>query len=599
MKTKKTMMWLLPVVIAMAIGSACSKDEDPVEQTGEGKAKIENLSISPATNLKYGDVVTLAAGLSDETGLRSYTVKISNAAGDLYENTQMLTGKTFQLNEQVVIPLPANAAAGNLTVNLTVKNAGNQLTSEEKELQNVTVPTFTGLYLVLNNTVYEMTKNGSVFEFEDFVTAGATGKIYANADQTGIYWGNEGTTIQSMGASDISFGKAEEAFFKIAFNPVTFDLTIGDAQQWQPMTTNGLYILGTISGHWADGEITAENQKMKMSGFSLDNRKMWTWTPPNTQSEDVIDDMWGNIVAGIFRFKQEGADQYILFDGTNIITGGDNKDNSFVVTAGGPISIRIMTDATGNITSVRLYDETKSLEYQNGNILVNGVAVAPNITFAGNQLTLKAGNYFVYEGTPDLTKDQSISASGVNLASAFTDPDVFTGSGNSTWKFIQETSSYYVSVDIFSGHIYIREETGYPKAIYMDGWSWKKHPADPRPDWNNPTALTLYKKAGTANTFEATLYVYSWGGDFNLFAYPPTTENGGKTVFFGENFAGVSLPDPTRPNISFPSPITEGYYKITVDLKDGFDVDAETPHAEFYTVTPKNGQKFTVIFTAQ
>jgi hypothetical protein len=326
---------------------------------------------------------------------------------------------------------------------------------------------------------------------------------------------------------------------------------------------------------------------------------MWIWTPPNTGSGSEVDDMWGNIVAGVFRFKKEGADQYILFDGTNIVTGADNPSNSFVVTAGGPISIRIMADETGDITSVRLYDEVKSLEYQNGNILVNGVAVAPNITFAGNQLALKAGNYFVYEGTPDLTKDQSISASGVNLASAFADPDVFTGGGNSTWKFIQETSSYYVSVDIFSGHIYVREETGYPKAIYMDGWSWKKHPADPRPDWDIPTALTLYKKTGTANVFEATLYIYTWGGDFNLFAYPPTTEAGGKTVFFGENFAGVSTPNPTRPNISFPSSLTEGYHKITVDLKDGFDVDAETPHEEFYTVTPKNGQQFTVTFTAQ
>jgi hypothetical protein len=598
MKKQKTMMWL-PVVVAMAVCLGCSKDEEPNDPTGEGKAKIENLSVAPATNLKYGDVVALTANLSDETGLRSYTIKISNAAGDLYENTEMLTGKTFSVNEQVVIPLPANAAAGDITLNLSVKNAGNQLTSEDKELKNVTVPAFNSLYLVLNNTVYEMTKSGSVFEFEDFVPAGATGRIYAQFDRTGMYWGNEGTTITSMGSNDITFGKAEEAFFKITFNPVTFQLTIGESQQWQQMATDGLYILGGISGHWADGEITTENAKMKMSGFSLGTRKMWTWTPPNTGSGDVVDDMWGNIVAGVFRFKKEGQAEYILFNGSNIVAGADNTGYSFVVTAGGPISIRVMTDATSNITSVRLYDDNKSLEYQNGKILVNGVEVSPTIGFAGTQLALKTGNYFVYDGTLDLTKDMSVSASGVNLASAFADPDVFAGSGNATWQFIQETGSYYVSVDIFSGHIYIREETGYPKAVYMDGWSWKKHPADPRPDWNTATALTLYKKAGTANIFEATLYIYPWGGDFNLFAYPPTTEVGGKTAFFGEDFAGVSVPNPTRPNIAFPSDLTEGYYKISVDLKDGFDVDQATPHEEFYTVTPKNGQKFTITLTAQ
>jgi hypothetical protein len=586
----------------MVVFSACSKEE-PDTPTGDDKAKIENFSISPTANLKYGDVLNLTADLSDNSGLRSYTVKISNAAGDLYEDTQMLTGKTFQLNAQVVIPLPPNAAAGDVTFSLTVKNTDNQLTSEDVELRNVTPPTFNHLYLVINNTAYEMTKTGNVFEFEDFIAAGAVGKIYANADRSGIYWGSEGTTIKTMGANDITFGKAEEAFFKITFNAVSFELNIGGSQPWTPMTDNVLYILGAISGHWADGEITTEREKTKMSGFSFGNRKMWTWTPPATGSGDPEDDMWGSIVAGVFRFKKAGVEEYILYENGQVVSGSDNKASSFVVSAGGPISIRVMADETG-ITGVRLYDDTKSLEYQNGRILVNGVTVAPTITFAGNSLALKSGNYFVYEGTMNLTKDQSISASGLNLASAFADPDVFTGGGNATWMFIQETGSYYVSADIFSGHVYIREETGYPKAIYMDGWSWLKHPADPRPSWDPATALTLYKKAGTTNTFEATLYVYPWGGDFDLYAYPPAVGDGGKTVFFAEDFTiitgGVEIFQAGSPNIKMPADLTEGYYKLTVDLKDGFTVDENTLRGDenqFYTVTP-NGQKFTATFTA-
>jgi hypothetical protein len=425
MKNLKKIVCLL--VTLLVVFSACDNGDDPVD-TSKGKAKIENLAVSPATNLKYGDAVTLTALFSDETGLRSFTIKVTDAAGnDIYESTDMLTGKTFNLSKELIIPLPANATAGNMKVNVTVANSGNELTSEEIELKSVAVPVFNTLYLVINGTAYEMKKNGNVFEFEDFVPAGVSGKIYANANQTGIYWGLDNGQVKAMGTNDIPFGKAEEAYFKIAFNAVSFALTIGDAQDWAPMSSDALYILGTISGHWEDGEITGEMQKMKMSGFSLGNRKMWTWEPPNPEGTDDEElTMWGNIVAGMFRFKKAGQEQYILFDGTNIVTAADNKNNSFVVTAGGPISIRVMADATG-VTSVRLYDDSKTLEYQNGTILVNGVAVSASITFSGTPLMLKAGNYFVYEGALNLTQDQSVTASGVNLALAFADPDVFTG----------------------------------------------------------------------------------------------------------------------------------------------------------------------------
>jgi hypothetical protein len=583
--------------MAVAALAACSKDE-PVDPDA-GKAKIENVSVSPTDNLKYGDPITIAADLSDEAGLRSYTIKISYAGGDLFEQTQMLTGRTFSLNQQLLIPLPPNATAGDVTVSLSVRNSGNQLSSIDTRLPNVAVPVFTTLYIVINNTVYSMTKDGSVFEFEDFIPAGATGKIHASQDRQGLYWGREGDAIKTLAADDIVFGKDEEAFFKIIFDPLSFSLTSGNAEQWQPMTSNELYILGTISGHWADGEIISERSKMKMTGYQSGNLKRWDWTPPNSGTGDAEDDMWGNIVAGKFRFKKAGQEQYILFNGTNIITAADNKDQSFVVTAGGPISIRVMTNEAGDIISVRLYDAEKSLEYQNGRILINGIDRPASVAFADTPLNLKAGQYFIYEGTLNLTKDQTVAATGINLATAFADPDVFTGSGNASWKHIQETGAYYITIDAFSGHIYIRENTGYPKAIYLDGWSWKKYPADPRADWDPNTALTLYKKAGTDNVFEAIFYIYPWGGDVNLFAYPPSTAEGSVTAFFAEDFDDPSIVvGGGPPNMKIPS--VEGYHKISVNLKNGFDVNKDVlRYGSFYTVTPKNNQKFSVTFTAQ
>jgi hypothetical protein len=583
--------------MAATIPVACSKD-DPVD-SDEGKAKIENLSVSPTDNLKYGDAITIAAELSDDIGLRSYAIKISYAGGDLFEQTQMLTGKTFSINESLLIPIPPNASTSDIIISLSVRNSANQLSSVETRLSNVTVPVFNVLYIVINNTVYSMTKVGALFEFENLIPAGATGKIHASQDQQGLYWGLDGDAIKAMAAGDILFGKNEEAFFKITFDPISFSLTFGNAQQWQLMTDNELYILGTISGHWADGEITTERSKMKMTGYSSGNLKRWDWSPPNTGSGEAADDMWGNIVAGQFRFKKAGQEQYILFNGTNIITSTDNKDHSFVVTAGGPISIRVMTNEAGDITSVRLYDVSKSLEYQNGKILVNGIDRPSNITFADALLNLKSGQFFIYEGTLSMTKDQTVVATGINLANTFTDPDVFTGSGNTSWKFIQETGQYYMTLDIFSGHLYIRENVGYPNAIYLDGWSWLKHPADPRAAWDPSTALTLYKKAGTENVFEAIFYIYPWGGDVNLFAYPPSTAEGGSTVFFAEDFDDPSIViGGGPPNMRIP--VIEGYHKVSVNLKSGFDVNKDViRYGTFYTVTPKSGQKFSITFTAQ
>ncbi len=579
-------LMLLTIMLSF---TACKKDEpDP----DAGKAKITNLAINPQSSLKFGDVVTLTGNFTDEIGLKSYTVTMSNSTGVIFEATKMLTGTSFNLNEALTIPLPKNAVAGDMKLSVTVKNSGNLLTTEEITIAALALPTFDKLYLIINSAVFTMNKNGNVFEFEDFIPAGGVGKIYAKADKTGLSWGLDGSNIIAMGTGDITIGKTAEEFFKISFNPVSFELVLGDAQEWNSMTES-LYILGNISGHWADGNISTEKEKMKMSGFSLGNRKMWSWTPPNTGSGSPDDDMWGNIVPGVFRFKKPGVEEYILFTSGQITAGTTNDDaSSFVVTAGGPFTIKVFSDGT-NITSVRLESDTRKLEYTNQGIYING-SLAGSVTFAGTALTLVPGNYFLYEGSMTLTKNQAITAQGIDLATAFCDRDVFTGSGNATWSMIQETGTYLVRIDPFLGNVYIRNEAGFPSAIYLDGWCWGKYDADSH-NWNQTTMATLYRK-GTSFVYEATIYILPWGGDVAFFAAPfPTNPDASKMEIYSKYFEGVTM---AGNGLLLPVPAEAAYYKVAVDLKDGFTWDMVNMDGTNYTILPTNGKKFTVTFTA-
>jgi hypothetical protein len=438
-----------------------------------------------------------------------------------------------------------------------------------------------------------MTKNGNVFEVEDFIPIDGAGKLYTNSDKSGLAWGLDGQEIIAMGSGDIVFGKETEEYFKISFNPVSFDLTLGEAQQWTPIT-DGLYILGNISGHWADGNISTEKTKMLMSGFSLGTRKMWTWTPPNTGTNDPIDDMWGNIVAGVFRFKIPGAEEYILLS-EGLITEGVTNDeaSSFIVTAGGPYSIKVYSNDGTTISKVTVESDTKKLEYTNDGIYINGALAGNSITFANNTLQLVEGNYFLYEGTMTLTKDQVITASGIDLANAFCDPDVFSGAGNATWNVIPETGEYLVRIDPFLGLIYVRNEAGYPDAIYLDGWCWGKSDVDAH-NWNPDTRLTLYR-VGTSFVYEATMYILPSGGDVAIFAAPVTDPDYSKKEIFSKYFEGVTM---AGHGFLLPVPDPAAFYKVSVDLKDGFSFDTETMDEETnYLVVPVNGKKFTVTFT--
>jgi hypothetical protein len=180
-KLKYLALVLLTTMLAF---SACKKDKEP--DPNAGKATITDLSITPQSSLKYGDVVTLAGTFSDETGLKSYTVTMSNTSGVILEETKMLTGKTFNLSEALTIPLPKNAVAGDMKLSVTLKNSANLMVTQDITIAALALPTFTSLYLIVGNVAYTMTKNGDAFEIEDFFPVAAVGKIYAKSDKTGL-----------------------------------------------------------------------------------------------------------------------------------------------------------------------------------------------------------------------------------------------------------------------------------------------------------------------------------------------------------------------------------------------------------------------------
>ena len=343
-----------------------------------------------------------------------------------------------------------------------------------------------------------------------------------------------------------------------------------------------------------------------MTATSLGNKKRWTWSPPNPEGvgdgpgcEEFT--MWGQTRAGVFRLKKAGKQEYILYKDGKITVESNNSyiDFNFPIPAAGAFNIEVNADETG-FTSVRAYDDLQSLslEYKNGVVLLSGVPALPSITFAGSAMGLVPGNYFVYEGTLDLTKNQSVTGSGIDLAALYCDKDLFTGGGNKTWQFTGPTNKYYFRIDAFSGHVFIKNVTGYPDAIYMDGWCWKKHESDPRDNWNEGTELTLHR-VGTSNVYEATCYVLPWKGDVKFFAVPSPTLPGfpggliavkhftlGAGQAAGPDGNGMMLPVPSSPG---------GFYKLSVDLKDGMNLVEE---GTAVVGVPK-GAKFTYSFTAQ
>lgn len=600
---KKTMKYFMFLAVStMAVLASCNDDDDEPNGDGgtAGISAISELAVTPNANVKYGDEVTLTAKFSDEKGLRQYMISVSNANGTFYETTKMLTGKTYDMNEKIALPLPKNAVAGDLDISVTVKNSSNESSTDEVSIKGVTLPTFDALYLVLdNNLVYPMEKDGNAFSVEDFIPANATGKIYANSDKTGMWWGMQGEEIIALGEDNIVFGREEESYFKISFNPVSFELTLGNAQNWTQIDES-LYIFGTISGNWRDNDapdygIWTERSKTKMQGYEMGNRKYWKWTPPADGSNSVETDMYGAIVAGDFYFKEGGKDNFLTFANRQLTLGTEDKDASFAITLGGAFSMKVFKEGE-KYTKVELSDGTRTLAYTNEGIYINGVLAPSAISFCGSSLALIDGEYFSYEGLAQLEKEQTVTADGIDLSMAYCDHDVFTGAGNPTWKMIAPTGEYLIRLDAFSGTVYVMNNNGYPDAIYMDGWCWNRFMGIGRDAWNEKTRLTLYRTSQTENTYQAIATILPWGGDISFWAVPYTAEDYRKCCISSEYFDGVTIVG-DKGGLALPVPEAETYYKIVVDLKDGFTFDKEKMDGDYYTIVPTNDKKFTVTFT--
>lgn len=304
--------------------------------------------------------------------------------------------------------------------------------------------------------------------------------------------------------------------------------------------------------------------------------------------------MWGAIVAGQFYFKEGGKDNFLTFANRQLTLGAEDKAASFSITLGGAFSMKVFKEGE-EYTKVELSDGTRTLAYTNEGIYINGALAPSAISFCGSSLALIDGEYFSYEGLAQLTKDQTVTAEGVDLSMAYCDHDVFTGAGNPTWKMIAPTGEYLIRLDAFSGTVYVMNNVGYPDVIYMDGWCWNRFMGIERGSWNEKTRLTLYRTSPTANTYQAIATVLPWGGDVSFWAVPYTAEEYGKYCISVKYFDGVTPAGDS--GLLLPVPTEETYYKIVVDLKDGFTIDKENLDGNYYTIVPANGKKFTVTFT--
>ena len=594
---KKVISSLFLVSLFGLFFTSCKKDPTPEEPTGDGKPVIANLAVSPNASVKYGDVVTLSGKFTDETGLSTYTVTMSNAQGELSTVTNMLVGKEFNLNLSAVVPLPKNAQAGNVTIKVDLKNSGNATVTETLTLSGVAVPDLEKLYLDVGRLI-EMEKVDDVYVVEDLIAANAVGKIYTKADKTGMFWGWANNAVTGLADGSIPIGKSEATTLIVSFNMKTFELVVEEGNSWEPIE-DAIYIFGNISGHWMDGDITEEKEKMKMTGFASGDKKYWTWVPPASCDEpDCADGMWGNINPGRFCFKVGGKEEYIMFDGNGITTGASyDEQQRFPITAGGWVEFTLYYDGT-NFNKVLLNADGKTLEYTAEGILVNGMQVPAAMSFGGGSLAKKEGSLWAFEGRVTLQKDQDVTASGIDLSMCRADFDVFIGDGNATWKVTGESAEYYVSIDPFLYDVYICNPAGYPDVIYMDSWGWHKFAGFPANNWNAGARLCLYRVDETS-IYEAIFNDHGWGdidgftGDASFFASAFSETD----IIISPELFNDLTPVPSKETTHFYKPLSDAgrgvaqYRKVSVDLKDGFTIDEEN------NLVPNSAVKYTAIFT--
>mgnify|MGYP002791739938 FL=1 len=566
-------------------------DDNPANADNAPKPEMD-IMISPQSGLSYGDKVSLTGTLTDEKNLKMYTILLKDGnETELYRKEQMLLGQSFQMNETFSIPLPKNAEIGDFKVEMILENSRDGKAIQSFDLTSLQVPTFNKLYLLLGNkSVVELLPNGDVFEVEETFPANVKGIISPTPANTGLYWGTSNGEIQTMAKDSILIGGDIEASCKITFNPKTFELTFGDRHGWTALpATDSYYILGTISGHWQDGEIKEEKAKMRMQGYESGNLRYYTWFPP--EGEEVETGMWGSTAAGTFQLKKAGEDRFVLWDGNQIASGSAyDASKSFPVTAGGAFEIRVYFEED-ECTKVTVMSNERTLEFTNEQVKANGVVMSNGIDFAGAQLQLKSGTNYIYEGEMELTKGESITSNTVDLSLCTPNKDLFAGGGNTNWTLTATTGKYFIQIDAFSGSSYARPANGYPDAIYMYGWSWAHSASGTAQSWQPESALPLVR-VGDSFVYEGTCYVFSWAGDIAFILTNPTGNT--KVELPNENFdanSSVLSGNPTH----FSLPTTEGYYKISVDLKEGITISEGEPSI----VTPNGSSKFTLRYTLQ
>ncbi|MCD8181800.1 MAG: hypothetical protein LUE99_00500 [Bacteroides sp.] len=571
----------------------CGCDDDDSVGTDNAPKPEMSLAVSPQTGLHYGDKVSITGTLTDEKNLQMYTILLKDAnETELYRKEQMLLGQSFQMSEQFSIPpLPKNATVGNFKVEVVLENSRKGEAIESFDLTSLQVPTFNKLYLLLGNkSVVELSPNGDVFEAEETFPANIKGIISPTPTNTGLYWGTNNGEIQTMAKDSILIGSNIEASCKVTFNPKTFELTFGERHGWTSLpASDSYYILGTISGHWQDGEIKQEKNKMRMQGYESGNLRYYTWLPP--EGEDVETGMWGSIAAGTFQLKKAGEDVFVQWNGTEFTTGSAyDAGKSFPVTAGGAFEIRVYFDGDECIR-VSVMSNERTLEFTDEQVKANGVVMGNSIDFAGAQLQLKGGTNYLYEGEVELTQGASITSNTIDLSLCTPNKDLFTGGGNANWTLASSTGKYFIQLDAFSGSSYARPASGYPDAIYMYGWSWAHSQSGMAQNWQADSALPLVR-VGNSFVYEGTCYVFTWGGDIAFILTDPTA--GTRIELPNANFdANSSILNGNSTHFSLPT--TEGYYKISVDLKDGVTITEGNPS----TVTPNGSANFTLRYTLQ
>jgi len=560
---KRVIIFLAVGITAMAFGG-CSSDDNNSD-SGQTTPPEARIAVSTGTaNPRYGDEIAVTGLLTDSRNLDKYVLTLTDETGDtLATKTQPLLGQTFRIDDAMQIPLPRNARRQNMRLHFRLTNTTGGEYAEQFDIEGVQLPDFPTLHLcIADGQTIDLVKDGDFYVStqETIFAAGIKGIISTKNGKTGIWWGTKNGEITAMAKDSITIGADVEASCTVAFNPVTFELQFGERHVWTLINSQRTYyLLGTISGDWRDGEIAAEKQKMKMTGYESGDRKYYTWTAP--EGDDIETGMGGTTAAGTFRIKFAGAKKYILWDGQKIVqTNTDDKQMSFPLTMAGAFTIR--ANFRGDTCySVDITGEGRSVTFSNDGVTANGYTLTDVADFGGTAIARQEGAAYIYEGRVSMATGQTVSST-FDLSRFYTNTDLFDGQGNSAWTLRTKSGEYIVRLDAFSGTFYGCPVAGYPDYLYLDGWSWAAREDATPVSWDAAQALPLVRQ--TDGTYQARLYVFPWGGNFRLYTGCPSIPDADSQSVPTANFDGDYID--TAYDDVFLFPQTEGYYRLVIDL---------------------------------